>query len=451
MANLDRIVNVQVSLRTTAITERSFSDLLIVGTHTLSAGRVLVVTDASELLDLGLTSASALYKAAAAVFKQIPAINRLYIGKRQLDTVTVNVTAAAEATYTINVLHRDSAGAVQTAPATYLGQDLDTTTDIATGLATAVNALSVGVTATGTGASVEIDNDVAGADLGVTVDGNLAIVEQESTEAIPEALAAIKRENQDWYGVALTSHTEADVLAAAEWAEANESMFFTSSAQATILDGAVSSDIGSQLKTKQYFRTATWYHLHDDEYLETAVAGHCFTYYPGGETWANKRLAGISTDPLSEGQSIACDAKNVNTFEPFRNFAITQYGKVAAGEWIDVIRFRDWLVEQIKVNVVSAIINADGKIPYTDAGIQIITNAMRVPLDLGVTRSGIAPEELDERGRVIPSYTISAPLAANVPTNDKANRVLRDVKFTARLAGAIHTAEIKGSLTYSFE
>lgn len=450
MAQLDRIVNVQVSLRTTAITERSFSDLLIVGTHTLAAGRVLVITEADELLDLGLPSTSALYKAASAVFKQIPSINRIYIGKRQLNTVTINVTSAATSTYQINILYRnETTGAVQTGLASYIGEALDGTEDIATGLVSAINALNIGVTASATGSSIEIDNDVAGADLGVTVEGNLAIVYQESTEAIADTLAAIKRENHDWYGIALTSHEESDVLAAAEWAETNESMFFTSSNQASILDSAVMTDIGSKLKAKQYFRTATWYHLAEDEYIEAAVPGHCFTFYPGGETWANKRLAGITSDALAEGQSITCNTKNVNTFEPFRNFAITQYGKVAAGEWIDVIRFRDWLVEQIKINVVSAIINADGKVPYTDEGIQIIVNAMRVPLELGIDRGGIAPEELDETGRVIPSYTISAPLAANIPANDKANRVLRDVKFTARLAGAIHATEIKGSLSYN--
>ena len=122
---------------------------------------------------------------------------------------------------------------------------------------------------------------------------------------------------------------------------------------------------------------------------------------------------------------------------------------LAAGEWIDVIRFRDWLVEQIRINVVSALINADGKVPYTDDGIQIIRNALQKALDLGVARKGIAPEELDSDGRKIPSYTITVPRSADVSVNNKANRLLQDVRFTARLAGAIHVCEIKGSLAYS--
>jgi hypothetical protein len=94
-------------------------------------------------------------------------------------------------------------------------------------------------------------------------------------------------------------------------------------------------------------------------------------------------------------------------------------------------------------------INADGKVAFTDDGIQMIGNAIRAPLDLNVRRGGIATEELDENDRIVPSYTLSLPRSSQVPFNDKANRVLRDVYFIARLAGAIHVSEIKGSLSYA--
>ena len=86
-----------------------------------------------------------------------------------------------------------------------------------------------------------------------------------------------------------------------------------------------------------------------------------------------------------------------------------------------------------------------------ETGIQVIVTALRQALDMGVARQGIAPPETDPSNdqRVIPSYTISAPRSASVSFNNKANRVLQDVNFTARLAGAIHTVEIKGALTYA--
>jgi hypothetical protein len=126
---------------------------------------------------------------------------------------------------------------------------------------------------------------------------------------------------------------------------------------------------------------------------------------------------------------------------------LTQNGKVAAGEWIDVIRFRDWLEEEIKVNVVTAMINRN-KVPYTDAGIAIIEAAIRQALARGQATGGIAPTEYDENGNENLGYTVTVPLAATISPNQKASRILEDVQFTARLAGAIHVVEIDGSLTY---
>ena len=65
---------------------------------------------------------------------------------------------------------------------------------------------------------------------------------------------------------------------------------------------------------------------------------------------------------------------------------------------------------------------------------------------MGKNRGGIAENELDDDNNVILGFKISVPKAANISANVKAQRVLRDVQFTARLAGAIHAMEIKGSL-----
>ena len=133
--------------------------------------------------------------------------------------------------------------------------------------------------------------------------------------------------------------------------------------------------------------------------------------------------------------------------ENFRNVAITQNGKTSAGEWIDVIRFRDWLQEEIMVNVFNVLINRD-KIPFTDGGIGIIEAQINSALKLGQQRGGITPDEYDEDGNINKGYVINVPLASNISANTKAQRLLEDVTFTARLAGAIHAINISGSLTY---
>ena len=451
MAKLSRIADVQIALRTTGIAEQSFSDLIIVGDHALSVSRVLAITGADELLDMGMASTDSLYKAAADVFSQMPHINKVYIGRRLVSSATITVGTAAVGDYTATIGWRDgTTDKIMSAKAKYTALVTDTAAMIATGLAAAITALSATVSVTTVGNVITVTGNPSGASFSVSVGGNLTTANAASAEPLAYTLAACASELGNWYGVMITSRTESDVLAAADWVEANEKLFFTSSAQAAILDGASTTDVASKLKQSQYFRTAIWYHgAANSEFIDGAAPGHLFTFYPGQETWALKRLAGITYDALQEGKAIAAHAKNANTFEVFRNFAVTQNGKVAAGEWIDVIRFRDWLVEQIRINVVSALINADGKVPYTDDGIQIIRNALQKALDLGVARKGIAPEELDSDGRKIPSYTITVPRSADVSVNNKANRLLQDVRFTARLAGAIHVVEIRGSLAYA--
>jgi hypothetical protein len=265
------------------------------------------------------------------------------------------------------------------------------------------------------------------------------------------ALAAIVQEDNQWYGLGLTSRTSADILAVAAWAEAEGKLFGTAVSEAGAVSAASTTDTPYLLKESNYYRTFSFYHADAaTDFPELACMARCFAVLPGGETWANKKLAGVTTDRLTETQFLAAKAKNCNTFESFRDsVSITQTGKVAAGEWIDVIRFRDWLQEEMQVNIFNLLINRD-KVPYTDDGIATIEAKMAEALELGQRRGGIAPTEYDEDDNEIPGYVISVPLAANISANTKASRILEDMTFSARLAGAIHVAEITGSLTYEF-
>lgn len=271
----------------------------------------------------------------------------------------------------------------------------------------------------------------------------------DPAETIVEALISINAINSGWYGIVLLSRENADILAAAAWTEANEKLLLASSSDPTILTN-VTTDIGSLLKAQNYNRTAIWYHADaGTEWLEVALAADRFTYDPGAETWANVRLTGVKVDALTESQAQIAHSKNVNTFEQFRNLGLTQRGTVASGEWIDVIRFRDWLKDRIQTGVVDVLVKADGKIPYTSAGIQVIVTALRAALDAGVTAGGIAPEETDDQDRVLASYQVSYPGLAEISDGVKSRRLLEGIKFSARLAGAIHTTDITGTLSYS--
>ena len=76
--------------------------------------------------------------------------------------------------------------------------------------------------------------------------------------------------------------------------------------------------------------------------------------------------------------------------------------------------------------------DAGQKISYTDAGILMIAGVMEKRLAEAVTRGFLS------------EFSISPPFIEDIPDNDKANRTLADIPFTATLAGAIHKITIRG-------
>ena len=122
-------------------------------------------------------------------------------------------------------------------------------------------------------------------------------------------------------------------------------------------------------------------------------------------------------------------------------------GKVLGGEWADIIRFRDWLKSDMQARLTNVFVN-NAKVPFTDAGIALVHSAIRESLTEGQNRGGVAPDEYDVDGTLIPGYETSVPSAASIPASMKASRKLFGPSFRARLNGAIHFTEITGSMTY---
>lgn len=447
MANIDRIVNVQISLNTNGVSKEGFSTMLVVGTHANNLNRVTTYTNINDLINDGFSTDDPIYRAVSAAFSQTPRPRQVKVGRRQVEEVNLSVNNVKDNTdYTITVSSKDTDGTVDEEAYKYNSQTSATATKIVEGLQ-ALMASDTAVTATVSGEKLQLTAK-SGKSFAIKISSNLSAELTEPTEEIADSMNAIMASDADFYGIVLASRDKDDIMAMAEWVETQIKLFGTSTAEQGAKDSETDTDLLSMLKAKNYYRTFSFYHeLADSEYLESGVMARCFAIEPGGETWANKVLSGLTADNLTETEYLAVSGKNGNTFETFRNKSITQNGKVAGDEWIDVIRFRDWLQEEITVNVFNLLINSD-KVPYTDAGIALIENQIRQALLLGQRRGGIAPTEYDEDNNENLGFTIEMPLAANIPANTKAQRLLEDVKFTARLAGAIHVVEITGSFTY---
>ena len=182
--------------------------------------------------------------------------------------------------------------------------------------------------------------------------------------------------------------------------------------------------------------------------MNVALAAEWLTYASGSETAAFKQLAKVQPSTLASDEVEHLVDANLNYVVAVGNRTVSMNGITLAGEWADVIRFRDWLKHEMQ-NLVVATLLDNPKIPFTDGGIALIQNQMLAALKAGQKRGGIAGEEFDENGESIPAYTTTVPMSSALSAAQKASRKLTNCKFKARLAGAIHFAELKGSLTYA--
>ena len=407
--------------------------------------RVATVTSVDDMLEMGFAVDSEMYKAAQAAFSQTPRPRQVKLGRLDSKEYHVTTKAVENDVYTIKFKWYDTNFNVVEKVATFTNSGTDKTA-IITGLKTAANAI-VGLSDVVTITAIDdLVIAVKSVHVAVTTSENLGI-DSVADGTIATGMTAIKAADNDFYGVILASHKKQDVLDMAAYVETQTMLFGTSTDEVGAYAQASTDDVSSQLNNNKYYRTYCDVRKDARDYEEVAKMARCFAIDPGGETWALKSLSSVKADGWTETEYTTIKNKNCNTYEKVRNISVTQNGKVVAGEWIDIIRFRDWLVEEIQTNVFTLLKNND-KVPYTDAGIAMVENVVRKALEDGQARGGIAPTEYDENNNENPGFVLTVPLASEITPTQKATRDLKDIKFTARMAGAIHAVEIKGSFTY---
>jgi len=265
--------------------------------------------------------------------------------------------------------------------------------------------------------------------------------EVKITEALTRAATVT-----GWYGVALVGYVaKNDLKVVADWCESNNKLFgFTWSGNV-----AQTLDVSSYTHTFSIYvgETGTEDVPANNLYANVAYMSKCFAYEPGAETWNLKTLNGITPSILTSTRINVLKEIPTNYFHEIAGKKVTQDGKVGTGEWIDVIRFRDYLINEIQVGVFELFAKS-AKIPFTDAGITGVQNVLENILTTAQKTGGIAADSFDEDDNIVRGYTVTVPRASEIPAADKEQRKLRGVTFTAKLAGAIHETVIRGTLEF---
>jgi hypothetical protein len=425
--SIEKFVVVQISRQTRGVTQAGFGIPLILGPNGDFTGvrtyRSLAAVSADFL------ESDDEYKAAAGIFSQTPRPEEIKIKKSP--TNVAQVSDVVIATVANNSLYRVIINGVSF---DYTSDADATAAEIRDGLIAAVNAGTEPVTASASGADVRLTADNAGESFSLSVgDNKLTITPVTANVGIASAILEALQEDKEWYALITTDITDVTVKEAAKTIEALRRIYGVRRSDAAIRTAAT-NDIMTFLKNKGYDRTFLLHSGTVTDFGEARWMGRVLPLDPGSETWAFKTLQGLTVDGWTDSEQEFLDTKNANYYIETAGVRHTVNGKMASGEFIDIMRGIDWLQARIEEGIFQQLVISD-KIPFTDQGIAIVENILRQRLQNGVTVG------------LLESFTISVPKAADVAFESKAARTLPDVEFEAVLQGAIHKIIIQGVVT----
>jgi hypothetical protein len=388
-----------------------------------------------DLIADGFTTFDPIYRAATAAARNTPKGSRITIGRlktafSQSFTIEVESDAAEEGKVLAFTLISPDGTSTSIS---YTVQPADTTTLIAAAIAALIDAVT-DISATSATSTITATADNAGEMFYITglPIKFLTYTDTTADSSLASEETAIYAEYPKTYGLLLADcPSNARVTALAASIETQERIQGYTTMDTDVGDSTSTTDVMYALKAAQYFRTFGLYSGDQPAYGASTWMGNRFPIDPGSSTWAYKPLSGVTVDDLPAAFQDAVAGKNGNYYVEIAGAAVTIDGKMAAGEWIDIIRGRDWLSARLRERIFGLLINAP-KIPFTDKGIGVITSAVEAQLKEGIKNDYLAAD---------PEPIVTAPAAADVSDADKIARTLPDVNFEATLAGAIHIVD----------
>lgn len=441
--SLDSVVPLTISLQTTTLTRAGFGVPAILDyTEVFTDARVREYTSLAGMVEDGFATTDLAYTAAQKVFSQSPRPEKIKIFRRLSAPVqTMELTPATAINTTYSGSLAITGGSYQ--DFSFTSSATADSAEILAGLTAAIAALTnyAGniVASTGSGI-VQIAAATAGKYFNLDDLSSTFSDVQDETPDVGAAtdLAACEVEDDDYYGLISTSKGEPELTDLAGEIEARRRFFIAGSMDLDTYGSSLLTDFAGALKTANYMRTTAF--VQKGKHMEqgdAGVMGRWLPFTPGSETMHLKSVAGVDTDKYTATQITNLNSKNALYYTTLAGTSVLFWGKAASGEYMDVVRFIDWLYANIQEDVL-VLLQSNSKIPFTDPGVAQVQAAVQAVLGRGVSVGGLAAD---------PAPAVFVPKVANVATADKAARTLTDVTFTGTLAGAIHITDITGTVS----
>lgn len=438
MASIDEIVSVSITADSTNPTRAGFGTPLVLTYHTRFADSYRTYSSISEMVSDGFTTVDDAYRMASALFSQNPAPQQVVVGRMPSAPSyerEVTITSAVE-----GEVVRMKVIAPETGTVTQIEYTIGaaaTTTTVATAVELLIEAVA-GVDSSASSAVITVTPTTAGRQVFIYDLENCTVEDTTADAGFDTQLSALQLLNDDWYWVLINVGSEANVDDVAAWAETRTKIF-----GATLSDSgeaAGTGTIGSGLAAAEYERTFTIYSEYPHMFAAAAWVGYMASHQAGTYTPAHKTLSGVTVDSLTTTEKNTLETSNINHYQSIRSVGVTRPGTLASGTFIDERHGIDALTAAIQEAVFTVFVNSD-KVPYTAAGLDVVK--------FNILSAMATFEGTDQvPGLLVPdSSAVVMPDIDDVSNADKIARRLAGVRFTATLAGAIHTVTIVGSLS----
>jgi hypothetical protein len=436
MAGIGDIVQVTITSNTRTPTRAGFGTPLLMTYHTEWADRVRVYQELEDLVSDGFDTFSPTYLMAQSLLSQNPRPERFKVGRllnAHDHTQELTVLSAVEGEVIRVSVMDPTSGTVTEVEYTILAAA--TTTTVATDVAALINAIA-GVDASSALAVITVTPTTP---RHVVLLPDIVKQAQEDTTAdagYDDDLGTLRLVDDDWYFVLLDVNSEANVDLVSAWTETQTKIFVAQTSDTGEKDATGTLLTG--LEALSYDRTGTLFVEAIEEYGNAAWVGRVAPKDPGSVTWKFKELTGVTPSSLTPTQETNLGGNKGNYYTTIGGLGVTIEGVAASGEFLDIVHGTDWLVARIQERVFGILANAD-KVAYEDPEVDSLVGEI-----FSVLESAVGPPRKFLRAGTL---SVTAPKVADVAVEDRAARLLPDIRFGAEYAGAIHKARIAGTLS----
>jgi hypothetical protein len=246
--------------------------------------------------------------------------------------------------------------------------------------------------------------------------------------AIIDALRSVCDMDSDFYGLLLAREFSSSELKDLEALLEGKRL---------ILGIDVNDGNRDAIKSIKSDRIFAVYNPKAEQHLAAAWMAKMLPEAPGSSSWAYQELKKVESYSLSASLSEELETGFINRYINIKGIGCTLNGKASSGRFIDITHGIDWLHARMQERLFRVLM-INKKIPYTLKGIDIIRTEIIAQLKEAVYQGVLAAE---------PEPVVSTPSIEEVDEATRGERVLPKVRFSGRLAGAIHHIEIHGTVT----